>query len=86
MRIEAFFKWIQDKLLNYPDINLNTVMLFVDSFYHHLSTKERDKFKLPYQIIKELSNKQITLDSFVDKIKIEVFEKKLSEIKNDKPK
>lgn len=86
MKIEAFFKWIQNNLLNYPDINLNTVMLFVDKFYYCLSIKEKNKFKLPYQVIKELTNRQITLDTFVHKTKVNILEKKLNEIKNDKSK
>lgn len=65
MKIQKFFSWITENLLNYPDISVNTVKMFVDKFYQCLSNKERMRWKLEYQIISEFSLKQISLDNFI---------------------
>ena len=85
MKIEKFLKWIQDKLLNYPDISISTVKMFVDKFYSCLSEKERERkpIRLIIQIITELTLKQITIDSFVKEIVIENLTKQLNNIKDD---
>lgn len=88
MKIERFLKWIQDKLLNYPDISINTVKMFVDKFYSCLSENERERksIKLIIQIITELTLKQITIDSFVKEIVIENLTEQLNNIKDDNDK
>ena len=85
MKIEKFLKWIQDKLLNYPDISISTVKMFVDKFYSCLSESERKRkpIKLIIQIITELTLKQITIDSFVKEIVIENLTEQLNNIKDD---
>jgi hypothetical protein len=83
MKIEKFFYWIQNQLINYPDIHLKTVKIFVDKFYCCLSKKEKERFRLHYQIISEISLKQISLDSFLLDSKINQLENKLTEIKKE---
>jgi len=81
MKIEKFLYWIQNQLINYPDININTVKMFTDKFYYCLSKKEKEKFKLQYQVISEISLKQISLDSFILDSKINQLENELTEVK-----
>ncbi len=85
MKIEKFLKWIQDKLLNYPDISFITVKMFTDKFYNCLSDKEKERHVLQLQMIREYTSKQITVDSFVKDIVIENLTEQLNNIKkNDK--
>jgi len=84
MKIEKFLKWIQDKLLNYPDISYITAKMFIDKFYDCLSNKEKERHILQLQMIKEFSLKQISIDSFVKDIVIENLTEQLNNIKNDK--
>lgn len=85
MKIEKFLKWIQEKLLNYPDIDFKTVKMFVDKFYSCLSQKERERknITLLVQIITNLTLKQITIDSFVREIVIENLDNQLNDMKKD---
>jgi hypothetical protein len=83
MKIERFLKWIQDKLLNYPDISFITAKIFIDKFYDCLSDKEKVRYKLQLQTIKEFSLKQISIDSFVKEIVIENLTDELNNIKDD---
>jgi len=85
MKIQKFLIWIQDKLLNYPDISFFTVKMFIDKFKKCLSNKEIESNNLRLQIISELSLKQISIDSFVQNIVIENLTDELNNIKeNDK--
>lgn len=85
MKIERFLKWIQEKLLNYPDIDFKTVKMFVDKYYSCLSEKEKERknIKLLIQIITNLTLKQITIDSFVRDIVVENLTNQLNDIKKD---
>ena len=83
MKIEKFFKWIQNKLLNYPDISISTVKMFVDKFYHYLSKKEREKWKLQYQIVSEFTLKQISLDNFIKETITHDLIEQLNKLKNN---
>jgi len=84
MKIEKFLKYIQHKLLNYPDINFITVKLFIQEFYNCLSEKEQIRYITECQLINEFSLKQISLDTVINKIKVENLEIKLNNLKNDK--
>ena len=84
MKIEKFLIWIQEKMLNYPDISFKTVKMFIDKFYDCLSNIQKERFSLQIQIIKEISLQQISLDSFVHNEKIKVLENELIEVKKDK--
>jgi len=85
MKIEKFLKWIQDKLLNYPDISFITVKMFSDKFYSCLSNKEKERHSLQIQMIREYTSKQLSVDSFVKKIVIENLTEQLNNMKeNDK--
>lgn len=83
MKIERFLKWIQDKLLNYPDISYITTKIFIDKFYSCLSDKEKERHRLQLQTIKEFSLKQISIDSFVKDIVVENLTEQLNNIKDD---
>ena len=84
MKLEKFFKWIQFNLLNYPDISFKTVKMFIDKFYDCLSKKEKERWKLQYQIISEFSLKHISLDTVVQNAIAENLNNKLDKIqKND---
>jgi len=84
MKIEKFLKYIQHTLLNYPDINLITVKLFIQEFYKCLSDKEKIRYKTEYQIINELFLKQMPIDTIVNNIKTNNLETELNNLKNDK--
>ena len=84
MKIEKFLKYIQHKLLNYPDINFITVKLFIQEFYNCLSKKEQIRYITECQLINEFTLKQISIDSFIQKTKVVNFENELNNLKNDK--
>jgi len=81
MKIEKFLKWIQFSLMNYPDISIKTVKIFIDEFYKCLSEVEQIRWILQYKIISELSLKQISIDSFIHNSKIDKLENNLNNLK-----
>ena len=81
MKIEKFLNWIMDKMLNYPDVSITTVKMFIDKFHFYLSKKQKEQFSLKIQLIKEFTCKQISLDTFVHNSKIEILESELTKIK-----
>lgn len=83
MKLEKFLIWIQDKLLNYPDISITTVQFFINKFYECLSNKERERYKLQVQIIKDITLKQISIDSLLSNHVIDKLDIELNELKND---
>ena len=84
MKIEKFLKYIQNKLLNYPDISFITIKLFIQEFYECLSNKEQIRYMTDCQLISEFSLKQISIDTIVNQSKVENFEITLNNLKNDK--
>jgi len=83
MKIEKFLKWIQFSLMNYADISIKTVKIFIDEFYRCLSKVEQIRCLLQYKIISELSLKQISIDSFIQNSKIDKLENDLNNIKKE---
>lgn len=83
MKIKRFLLWIQDHLLNYPDISLKTIKMIMDNFYSNLSLKEIERNSTDLQIISELTLRQISLDSFVNNIKYENLENQLNNLKKN---
>lgn len=83
MKIQKFLIWIQEHLLNYPDISLKTVKMIMDNFYGCLSNTEIKRNKNNLQIISELTLKQISLDIFVNNVKYENLEIQLIDLKKD---
>ena len=83
MKIEKFLTWIQFKLLNYPDISFKTAKMFIDKFYTCLSKREKERWILQYQIISEISLKQISLDTFVQEVIAESLSNELDKIQKD---
>lgn len=83
MKIEKFLNWIQDKLLNYPDISFFTVKMFIDRFFRCLSKREQERYSLQIQMIREYTLKQISIDSFVKDIVIENLIDDLNNIKKE---
>ena len=81
MKIEKFLNWILNKMLNYPDINFCTVKIFIDKFNTCLSKRERERWCLSIQMIKEFTSKQITIDTFVNNAKVKILSKELEKIK-----
>ena len=81
MKIEKFLKYIQNKLLNYPDISFETVKLFIQEFYNCLSDKQKIRYITECQLISEFSLKRI---SIVNDIKTNNLETELNNMKNDK--
>ena len=51
MKIEKFLYWIQSKMINYSDISIETLKVFIDKFYEYLSEKEKKKYGISIQII-----------------------------------
>lgn len=83
MKIQRFLIWIQEHLLNYPDVSLKTVKMFLDNFIRCLSAKEITSNRINLQIISELTLKQISLDTIVDNHKYKNLENQLNNLKND---
>ena len=84
MKIQRFLVWIQEQLLNYPDVSLKTVKMFLDKFYGCLSEKEIERNRNNLQIISELTLKQISLDTVVNNIKYKNLEIQLNNLKQNK--
>jgi len=82
MKIEKFLNWINDKLLNYPDIHFPTVKVFMDKFDSCLSPTENNRYYITINIIKEFSSKQIALNSFINQSKVKVLETELNNLKD----
>jgi len=70
-------------LLNRPDVNKSTIVMFIQEFSNCLSDKERNKVQTQLRMISQFSLKQITIDGFVDSLKIEVLDNDLKELKNN---
>ncbi len=83
MKLEKFLTWIQDKLLNYPDISFPTVKLFIQEFYNCLSEKEKERYIINYRMISEFTLKQITLDYYVKETVIDNLINELNNVKKD---
>ena len=81
MKIERFLDWIQDNLLNYPDIDFATVKMFTDRFSSCLSPLEREKHRLRLQMIDNMTSTQITLDRIVQREKTNILGKELTKLK-----
>jgi len=83
MKLEKFLWEIENKLLNYPDINLTTVKLFMDIFDSCLSMKEleREKVKQKLEVIERLTTKQITIDTIIENEKVKHLNKELQRLK-----
>jgi len=81
MKIQKFLDCVQEKIMYYPDINIKTVKMFMDKFEKYLSKREKERFTLQIQMIREFTSKQITIDSFVLKEKTNQLENKLNELK-----
>jgi len=83
MKIQKFLTWIQDILLNYPDISFITTKIFIQEFYKCLTDKEKERNRLIFQVISEMTLQQISLDSAILHSKINNFEHTLNNIKKD---
>ena len=83
IRIKAFLEWIQNTLLNRPDVKVSTIIMFIQEFSNCLNDVERNKVSLQLEIISHLSLKQITIDGFIDDMKTKVLEKDLKKIKEN---
>ena len=83
MKIKRFLIWIQEQLLNYPDISIKTVKMFLDGFYGCLSMREIERNRNNLHIISELTLKQISLDTVVNNVKYENLENQLNNLKKN---
>ena len=69
IKIKKFLTWVQDTLLNSPEVKISTVIMFIQEFNNCLSDTERYRVSTELQIISQLSLKQITIDGFIDDLK-----------------
>ena len=83
MKIERFLKWIQDQMLNYPDISFITLKMFMDKFNNCLSNNERERWKTEILLIREFTLKQFTIDETVYIAKIKNLKHQLTKIKQN---
>ncbi len=83
MKILRFLNWIQNHLVNYPDISLKTIKMFMDNFSGCLSANEIERYRLSLQLISEITSKQITIDEIVFNAKVENLENDLNGLKDD---
>ena len=81
MKVQKFLIFVKNHLVNYPDVSLKTVKMFMDKFKSCLSEKETERHKLELQVVNELTSKQITIDSIVHNAKVEHYENQLNGIK-----
>lgn len=81
MKIEKFLNWIQNQLLYYPEINVSTVKRFVDKLSNCLSEKELERNSLQINMIREITLKQISIDSYVFNEKIKLLDNQLNNLK-----
>jgi len=84
MKIQRFLIWIQDTLLNYPDISFTTVKRFIQGFKSCLSKKELQSFNnsILLEAINDMTLKQISLDRAVLNSKINNLDIELNNLKN----
>lgn len=69
-------------MLYHPNLDFNTVKMFIDEFINCLSKNEYQRYKLQVQMINIFTNKQISLDKFLLNDNIKNYNKELREIKN----
>lgn len=83
LKIQKFLIWIQETLLNTPDISINTIKLFIDSFESCLSHKEFENktTKLLLRVIREVGIKQISIKTMTNKIINDNLENELNNLK-----
>jgi len=87
MKIERFLIWIQEKMLNYPDIDAKTLKMFIQEFNKCLSKNERERWWILIQTINEITSKQITIESFILQDNIKKLDDQLNKLKKEvKPK
>jgi len=77
VKIQRFLECVVDKLLNYPDIDLTTLKLFIDKFAKCLSKNEKERNSLLLQMIMEHTSKQMTIDSVVHREKTKQLDNQL---------
>lgn len=83
MKLQKFLIWIQETLLNYPDISFSTTKIFIQEFYNCLTDKEKERNRLILQIINEMTLKQISLNSAILNSRINNFDNDLNKLKKD---
>lgn len=81
MKLQRFLECVAEKILNYPDIDLNTVKLFMDKFKKCLSKRELERNDLLIQMIMEHTSKQITIDNVVHREKTKQLNNQLIKLK-----
>lgn len=69
IKIKAFLVWIQNTLLNRPDVKISTVIMFIQEFSNCLSNTERKRVSVELQTISQLGLKQITIEGFMEGLK-----------------
>lgn len=69
-------------MLNRPDVKITTVIMFIQEFSNCLSDKERDRVFIQLETIKQLSLKQITIDTCIDNEKTNNLEQTLKKLKS----
>ncbi len=86
MKIQRFLIFIQDTLLNYPDISISTLRKIVNSFEKCLSNKERENetTMLLFRVIREIGLKQISLKTINNKIITNNLVNELNNLKDEK--
>lgn len=83
MKIERFLTWIQEKMLNYPNIDFTTIKMFINEFNKCLSKNERERWSLTIQMINELTSKQLTINEIIYREKTKQLDNQLIELKNE---
>ncbi len=70
MKIQRFLIFVQDTLLNYPDISISTIRKIIKKFENCLSnTEAKNKTtSLLLRVINEIGIKQVSLESSINKI------------------
>lgn len=82
MKYKYFMKFLKKMILYTPDIDLYTAKTIISNFYTALNDSERTIIGLDLESILTTMNKQISLDSIVDNIKVENLKNQLETLKN----
>lgn len=86
MKIHRFLIFVQNTLLNKPDISISTIKQLINKFESCLSiTESRNETTfLLLRVIKEIGIKQISLKEMNDRIIFDKLENELNGLKNEK--
>lgn len=83
MRFQKFLETMNHSLVYNKNIQHRTLKYVINEFYKYLSNNEKDKYKFQVDLILMNTEKQLTIDTTLEKLKIIQLEQELNHLKND---